>query len=96
MSEGERALALRVDGRVQGVGYRAFLEDEATRRGIKGWVVNREDGSVEAALRGPGQALAELVGLLRKGPPGARVDNLDVRSTDRGKVDDPPPEGYAF
>ena len=96
MSEGERTLAVRVEGRVQGVGYRAFTQDHATRLAVKGWVVNRDDGAVEAALHGPGAALAELVGLLRKGPPGAKVEVLDVRSTNRARIVDVPAKGYAF
>ena len=92
----ERAVALRIEGRVQGVGYRAFAQDEARRLGVKGWVVNRDNGSVEAALHGPGAALGDLIGILRKGPPGAVVDKLDVRSADRGMTEAVPPGGYAF
>ena len=46
-----------VRGRVQGVGYRAFVEDEAYRRGLRGWVRNRRDGSVEAVFAGPRAAV---------------------------------------
>lgn len=96
MSEDERALFVRVGGRVQGVSFRAFTQEEAARRGIRGWVVNRDDGSVEAALHGPGAALGELVGRLRQGPPAADVETLDVQSTDRGRIADVPPGAVSF
>lgn len=91
-----RALVVRVAGTVQGVGYRAFTRQAATRRGITGWVVNRPDGSVEAALQGPGEALAELIAELRRGPPAAQVETLDVRSADAATASSPPPEAYRF
>ena len=96
MSEGDRAIAIRVTGRVQGVNYRNFTKSEATRLGVKGWVVNREDGSVEAAFYGPGAALGKLIELCRKGPADAKVDGLDVRSADRGLVEEAPDEAYRF
>ena len=96
MTDGERTLFVRVTGRVQGVNYRNYTVTAAKALGIKGWVVNRDDGSVEAAIHGAGQRLADLVGIMRKGPPDARVDKLDVTSTDRGQVDEPPREGYTF
>lgn len=63
-----------VRGRVQGVGYRAWVEDQATFNGLEGWVRNRRDGSVEAVLAGPATDVAEMVAACRKGPPSARVD----------------------
>jgi acylphosphatase len=66
-------------GRVQGVGYRAFVEGEALRRGIEGWVRNRRDGTVEAVFRGPAETVGALVEACRQGPPGSRVDGLDQR-----------------
>ena len=96
MSQGERTLAIRVEGKVQGVFFRAYTREQATRLGIKGWVINREDGSVEGALHGPGAALAELVGLLRKGPPDAEVKSLDVRSVDHGRITEPQADAYTF
>src|SRR5450756_751841 len=67
-------------GRVQGVGYRAFVEHEALRRGIEGWVRNRRDGSVEAVLAGDADAVAAMIEACRRGPMGARVDTLDQRA----------------
>lgn len=65
-----------VRGRVQGVGYRAWVDDQATLNGLEGWVRNRQDGSVEALFAGPAQDVAEMVALCRRGPPAARVDSV--------------------
>lgn len=66
-------------GRVQGVGYRAFVADEATGRGIAGWVRNRRDGTVEAVFSGPADTVQGMVGACRRGPWGAQVDGIDER-----------------
>jgi acylphosphatase len=66
-------------GMVQGVGYRAFVADEAARHGVVGWVRNRRDGSVEAVFNGPAAAVEATVSACRKGPWGARVDGIDRR-----------------
>lgn len=71
-------LRLRIEGRVQGVGFRAFVEREAQRRGVDGWVRNRRDGGVEAVIAGPHDVLEELIQRCRQGPPAARVDMLRV------------------
>jgi acylphosphatase len=68
-----------IHGRVQGVGYRAFVEDEAMRLNLQGWVRNRRDGSVEALFAGPVEVVAEMIERCRNGPPGARVASLDRR-----------------
>lgn len=96
MSEGDRTLAIRVEGKVHGVFFRAYARENARRLGVTGWVVNREDGSVEGVIHGHGSALAELVRLLRHGPPDATVETLDVRSADRGQASDQPADAYAF
>lgn len=72
------ARQIRVSGRVQGVGYRVSLQDEADRQGVAGWVRNRRDGTVEALLQGPESAVEAVMAWARRGPPGARVDNLDA------------------
>ncbi|HEX3164045.1 MAG TPA: acylphosphatase, partial [Pseudolabrys sp.] len=56
-----------VRGRVQGVGYRAFVEDEAHRLGLRGWVRNRRDGSVEAVFSGPRSEVEAAIDACRRG-----------------------------
>ena len=68
-----------VRGQVQGVGYRAFVEHEAHRRGLHGWVRNRRDGSVEAVFAGPRAAVEAMVVACRCGPISARINALDHR-----------------
>ena len=68
-----------VRGRVQGVGYRAFVEDEAHRRGLRGWVRNRRDGSVEAVFAGLRNDVEAVIEACRRGPLSARVSTLDQR-----------------
>ncbi len=65
-----------VQGRVQGVGYRMWLQREAQAAGIEGWVRNLADGRVEALLHGPAAALDGLERLARRGPPQARVERV--------------------
>jgi acylphosphatase len=69
-------IQVTVRGRVQGVGYRAWLEDQAVACDLEGWVRNRRDGSVEALFCGPPGKVAEMVALCRHGPPSARVENV--------------------
>jgi acylphosphatase len=73
-----------VTGRVQGVGYRAFVADEASARHLEGWVRNVRDGSVEALLAGPADVVAAMIAVCGRGPSMARVDA--VRAVD-GHVD---------
>jgi acylphosphatase len=68
-----------VRGRVQGVGYRAFVEDEAHRRALQGWVRNRRDGSVEAVFAGPAAEVEAAIEACRRGPFSAHVSALDQR-----------------
>jgi acylphosphatase len=68
-----------VRGRVQGVGYRAFVEDEARQRGLRGWVRNRRDGSVEAVFSGQRNEVEAVIEACRRGPYSARVSELDQR-----------------
>jgi len=66
-----------IKGRVQGVGYSAWLEHQAIARGLEGWVRNRRDGSVEALFAGPEDVVADMVASCRRGPVSARVDKVD-------------------
>ncbi|WP_034992913.1 acylphosphatase [Beijerinckia mobilis] len=68
---------LRIIGRVQGVGYRAWTVGEARRLGLGGFVRNKRNGNVEAVLIGASETIAVLVELCRSGPPAARVDQIE-------------------
>lgn len=68
-----------VRGKVQGVGFRAFVEHHARQRGLIGWVRNRRDGSVEAVFAGPEKTVTAMIEACRIGPLGAHVDALDQR-----------------
>jgi acylphosphatase len=70
---------ISIRGKVQGVGFRAFVEHHARQRGLEGWVRNRRDGSVEAVFAGPEQTVAAMIAACRIGPLGGRVDALDER-----------------
>jgi acylphosphatase len=65
-----------IRGRVQGVGYRAWVEHEARRFGLRGWVRNRCDGSVEAVFEGADDVVAAMIASCRQGPPSSRVDGI--------------------
>ncbi|TGE01192.1 acylphosphatase [Methylobacterium nonmethylotrophicum] len=75
---GHRSVEIIVRGRVQGVGYRAWTKGVAEARGLSGSVRNRRDGSVEARLAGPAEAVAAMIEACRQGPPGARVEDVAV------------------
>ena len=67
---------VRVTGRVQGVGYRAWVEHQARNHDLEGWVRNRRDGSVEAVFSGPADAVTAVIAACRRGPSSARVEML--------------------
>lgn len=72
------AVHVTVGGRVQGVGYRAWVEREATIHGLSGWVRNRASGSVEAVFCGEDADVRAMVEACRKGPRLSRVTSLDL------------------
>ena len=68
-----------IEGRVQGVGYRAFVHRNATGEGLAGWVQNLSDGQVELEVQGPRERIESLLVTLKKGPLLAQVDQLHVK-----------------
>ena len=79
MSPDPLRLVAVVTGFVQGVGFRWFVEREAARLGLTGWVVNRADGSVEVVAEGVQDALGLLVLQLWEGPSGSSVSDVEIR-----------------
>lgn len=69
---------LRITGRVQGVGYRMSMVAVAQQLGVRGWVRNRHDGSVEAMLQASGPVVDDLIAWAHQGPPSARVDAVEI------------------
>ena len=69
-----------VFGRVQGVGYRAFVEREAGRHCLEGWVRNCRDSTVEALFKGEPEAIDDMIAACKRGPQGARVDLINQRA----------------
>lgn len=69
---------ITVSGRVQGVGYRAWVDEQANSRGLEGWVRNRRDGSVEAVFAGPDDVVADMIAACWRGPSLARVDSVQA------------------
>jgi len=80
-----RVVHVRIDGRVQGVGFRWFVARAARDLALSGWVRNAADGSVEVLAAGAADSVASLLTALRRGPPHANVQFVDV--------DDRPSEG---
>ncbi len=78
-SEGDsRAARVRIEGSVQGVGFRYWTERVATELGLAGWVRNRRDGSVEALCSGSAEAVAQMLERCRNGPRSARVTAVEI------------------
>ena len=82
-------MTVKIEGRVQGVCYRAWTEQTARRLNLDGWVRNRRDGSVEAVFSGPDAQVDDMLRRCADGPPDAKVSNVVV--TDEGG---PPPSGF--
>ena len=72
------ARRLVISGRVQGVGFRWFTSEAAQREGVTGWVRNLPDGRVEAFVEGEAEAVERVEAAIRRGPGGARVDDIFV------------------
>ncbi|MBN8443547.1 MAG: acylphosphatase [Thauera sp.] len=81
------ARLLRIHGRVQGVWYRASAQAEAARLGLRGWVRNRLDGTVEALVIGPTTRVDAFIGWAHEGPPKAQVTRIDVSEVEAEACD---------
>lgn len=82
MTKGEgktKSVRVRIEGRVQGVWFRGWTVSEASRRGLRGWVRNRSDGSVEALIAGPENAVNDMLEACWNGPPAAKVTGVFPR-----------------
>jgi DNA ligase D-like protein (predicted 3'-phosphoesterase) len=77
-SAGTRAVRVRIDGAVQGVGFREATRSTAIRLGVLGWVRNEDDGAVAVHAEGPAAAVDELIEFLRRGPSAAKVEELQL------------------
>ena len=88
-AQDERTVTVRIEGRVQGVFFRAWTEQTARSLGLEGWVRNRRDGSVEALFHGHPTVVAAMLKRCADGPPDATV--TDVIVTDERA---PPSKGF--
>ncbi|WP_347310589.1 acylphosphatase [Defluviimonas sp. SAOS-178_SWC] len=88
----EIAYSVRVTGRVQGVAYRAWARAEGMRLGLRGWVGNRDDGSVEALIAGPEPQVEAMITAMGEGPGAARVTDVWTEPAEPGEV----PAGFTI
>lgn len=79
---------LLIEGRVQGVFYRAFTRELAQKLGLRGWVKNNSDGKVEAVMEGSRELIEQAIGACRRGPAGAAVSGISISWDEK-------PEGLA-
>jgi acylphosphatase len=84
-----RTVTVRIEGRVQGVYYRAWTDDTAHELGLDGWVRNADDGSVQAMFSGPADKVEEMLRRCADGPEAAKVTAVTI--TDQGGT---PPSGF--
>lgn len=81
-----KSVAVRIQGRVQGVGYRAWTRRTALSLGLSGWVRNLEDGSVEAVFQGPVDNVGHMIALCRQGPAHAEVSDIAISDGPAGAL----------
>ena len=72
---------LRIHGEVQGVFYRAWSAETARDLGLRGWVRNRTDGTVEILVHGESETVAQFIDRCREGPPAARVTEIEIEES---------------
>jgi acylphosphatase len=82
VQDGQKAVLVRISGRVQGVSFRVWTRQEAERLGLSGWVRNESDGSVKALVAGSEAAVSAMLARFREGPPGAAVSSVVSESAD--------------
>lgn len=80
---------VRIEGQVQGVGFRHWMLEQAAARGLSGWVRNRADGSLEALFNGPSHVVEAMVAACRQGPKTAKVEHLTTEPAMK-----PPAKGF--
>jgi acylphosphatase len=90
----EQIILVRVQGHVQGVGFRAFVQREAERLGVRGWVRNRLNGDVEALFGGSTEAIDALCEACRRGPSHARIMAVDLEAADPALEKTLPASGF--
>lgn len=76
--DGKKAIHIQITGRVQGVGFRAFVNRQANALGLSGWVRNTRFGTVEALISGPVETVERMLEVCRRGPDWARVEALEI------------------
>ncbi len=91
MTTAATAVRVRIQGRVQGVWFRGWVAREAGARGLRGWVRNRFDGTVEALFAGPAAAVDDMVAACRTGPPAAMVTDVATHP-----AEDPGEAGFRY
>jgi acylphosphatase len=89
MTEEIMTMSLRIEGRVQAVGFREFVIREANERNLRGWVRNRADGSVEALVSGPKTDVEAVIAQCCRGPQAAQVSHIDMSPAE-------PPDNLGF
>lgn len=82
-----RSVRLRIEGHVQGVGFRAWMADQAGVLGLDGWVRNAADGSVEAFASGPTETIGQLLEAVRRGPAGSAVRRVTFAEEAEGTTE---------
>jgi acylphosphatase len=89
MTDTRKSVRVRIEGRVQGVGFRAWVERRAAQHGLDGWVRNRRDGGVECMFAGPAAAVDAMVAECHDGPSASAVTMVRV-------LDEPPDVSQGF
>lgn len=92
MTPSNRTIHVLIHGRVQGVGFRVWTRHQADLHGLKGWVRNRRDGSVEAVFSGPGDLVEAMLKACHQGPTGAIVERIEP--VEDGEVELDPSAGF--